>query len=266
MCITSAPAKLSKTKILSIELEDGYHLLSYANTAKNLADKANCMILPVPGSLTQSDFFDTTAYAGFLKELEANFTSRSRSASKSLKTLSAKVENFQLGMYNVFLSTDIHAIGGILDKLPEDQKPDISKNLLTFFEKAYPSCNFVVCVFSNNSSMDSQPIMFRYKPNNEKILFFPAVDAHDGNAPDLSKQVDVDHFLFTEISSAKSFEFKDSKVPSFLKNRKLSGFKYTGSQLNGDWVHNVNSSSLDFNRVHPSTLTVTEKTSEKQDA
>lgn len=266
MCITSAPAKLSKTRILSIGLEDGYHLLAYANTAKNLSDKVNCMILPVPGTLTQSDFFDTTAYAGFLKELEKNFTSRSRSHSKNLKTLSANVENFQLGMYNVFLSTEINAIGQVIDKLPEDKRPEVSKNLLTFFEKAYPSCSFVVCVFSNNSSMDSQPIMFRYKPNNEKVFFFPAVDAHDGNAPDLSKQVSVDHFLFTEVSSAESFEFKGSKVPSFLQNRKLSGLKYAGSQLNGDWVHQVNSSSLNFDRIHPTLLKVTEKDAEKQGA
>ena len=56
MCIVSAEAKLTKTKILSMALDNGRHLLSYTNKAKNLSGKVNSMILPIPGKVDKDWF------------------------------------------------------------------------------------------------------------------------------------------------------------------------------------------------------------------
>lgn len=248
MCITSAAAKLSKTRILSCPLGEK-HLLAYANSAVNLADMPNSMILAVPGTLTQADFIDTTPYAKFLEELENAWTPRSRSLSMS-KGISAPVQQFKVGMYEVFLapggkSTIVEKIKGqhriteALKRLPEEQRPGIRSDLLEWFDSTYPGWSIVVCVFENSKPMDAQPIMFTYTPFPEwqNRLFFPGVDSHTGGPPDLDETVDVDHFLFTENPDGWAHNFATSHVPDFLKAKKFIGVQMNFEDKNGDWVH-----------------------------
>jgi len=253
MCITSAPAELSKTKILSIPFDDKQHLIAYANTVVSHSLKPNSMILPIPGTLTKQDFFDTTPYSSFLNELEEALRPRARgiSKSKSLNDDELGVENFRLGMYNVFISKNINLIYDSIQTLPEKDRPEINKELINWFAESYgDGWNYVVCVFDNHKPMDAQPIMFKYTPKVYDMLFFPSVDSHTGGAPNLEEQVSVDHFLFTEVNSYEPYTFKKS-VPGFLQGRKLVGLPQGGSRINGDWFHPCNHSKIDLLRIQP---------------
>lgn len=258
MCITSAAASLSKTRILSCPLGEK-HLLAYANSAVSFIDEPNSMILAIPGTVTKEDLIDSTPFAKFLEELEHAWTPRSRSLGMS-KGISAPVERAKVGMYEVFIAhpdrvgamsgkTTIaeriigkkHRITEALEQLPEDQRPAIRSSLLEWFDETYPGWTIMVCVFESTKPMDAQPIMFTYTPLPEwkGRLFFPGVDSHDGGPPDLTEQVDVDHFLFTEHAEGHVHDFRLSAVPDYLKTKKFIGVQMNFEDKNGDWVHTI---------------------------
>jgi hypothetical protein len=267
MCITSAAARLSSTRILSCPLGEK-QLLAYSNSAINLAGQPNSMILPVPGTLSESDFIDSTPFANFMEDLEHAWTPRSRSLGMS-KGFSPPVDHFKVGMYEVFLAhgDPFHGVGPMsgkttiaeriigkkhrvteaLERLPEDRRPAINRGLLEFFDQYYPGWSLVVCVFESGKKMESQPVMFTYTPFDawKNKAFFPAVDAHDGMAPDLTEHVGVDHFLFTEHPDGFAMNelFRSKPVPDYLRTKKFVGAKFSESLSNGDWVHTLGEGS-----------------------
>jgi hypothetical protein len=266
MCVTSARAHLSNTKILSVKLGEK-HLLAYGNAAQNFSGRPNSMILPVPGTMTKEDFHDTTPYGTWLTKMADVFTPRSRTlggdslrgASKGIER-GRSVERFKVGMYEVFLAhpevdrpmsgkTRIvdrmvgklgHPVQEALKALPERRRPLVQTDLLEFFDQRYRGWSLVVCVFEGEQAIDAQPIMFTYKPLPawKDKLFFPAVDSHSGHAPILDEEVDVDHFLFTETKNGVLIDdFKFINMPPILRGRKFAGAQIAHTELpNGDWI------------------------------
>lgn len=66
MCITINTAVLSKTKILSVPVNNGNHFIAYSNSVKNTSGKPNAMIFAIPGKTSPSLFYDTTKYKDFM--------------------------------------------------------------------------------------------------------------------------------------------------------------------------------------------------------
>ncbi len=247
MCITSGPANLSDTKIMSIKLDEEYHLIAYSNSVENYSKHTNSMILAVPGTLTQTDFYDTTLYAKFLEEIEEFRKPRTKSISRSIDPESDDLsfENFQIGMYNIFLSNSAELIDKAIGELPEDKRPIISTELLDFFKNHYAGWSFVVCVFDNAKKIDAQPIMFKYKPFDKDMLFFPGMDSHDGNAPNLEAKVRVDHYLISELKGVGEMEFSSQTlVPDILQNLELYGVHEQTIKQNGDWYLKIEDNVL----------------------
>ena len=235
MCIVSAKAELTKTKILSMPLDNGRHLISYKNKAENKSGKVNSMILPIPGKLSKDWFYDTTEYNDFMDEIErrtkVNLT-RSLGIERGFKSKS--IEEFSLGIYKVISTNDIDAL---IDRLGV-YGPDISDELLDFFKNHYKGWNFVCCIFDGDKKMDSQPIMFEYEPFDSDWVYFPTMDSHTGGAPDLNESVKLDHTLMTEHSGLEGDTIKEvhfkQEVPEVLRRRKYAAFNPKGSLQNGD--------------------------------
>lgn len=247
MCITINHAKLSKTKILSLALENGNHFISYSNSVKNLSGKPNAMILPIPGRTYPELFHNTESYKDFMDEiiekcdLIENYMGiqskgmRSRGIDTELS-----FESFQLGMYSVGLSKNFQGIREFLNQLSEEKRPVISESLKEFFEEKYAGWSFAVCVFDSDQAIDTQPIAFEYEPFNYGFLYYPTMDGHDGSAPDLNAMVDVDHtFIYEHIGKMTEKYYKthvtlDAKVPYFLQDRKYRKVFSKGKARNGD--------------------------------
>src|SRR6185369_164530 len=212
MCVTSSSAKLSETRILSFRLSEQKHLLAYTNKVENLSILPNSMILPVPGRLTEADFIDTSAYPGFMTEMEHMLTPRSRGMTLGMTkgggdSMRRSIKHFQSGMYEVFIADPNpfrgtgpmsgkskiaerlvgkkHPIIEALEVLEPINRPVVQERLLNFYDRYYPGWSLVVCVFGAGKAMESQPIMFTYEPLEEwkDKTFFPGVDSHDGGAP-----------------------------------------------------------------------------------
>jgi len=246
MCIVSAEAKLSKTRILSLPLDNGRHLLSYSNKVENTSGKVNSMILPIPGELNQDWFSVTTEYNKFLEEIEEQaYTEEYRSRgvkSKSVEYLS--FEEFEVGFYKVITTNDIEALRERLSTLDARQRPEISDELLNFFKTNYEGWSFVVCIFSGDKEMEAQPIMFEYKPFHYEWIYYPMMDSHTGGAPNLNEDVSVDHTLIIEHIGLKEGETTKVKfsqdVPEKLRRRKFVSTKWKGRMKNGDMYININ--------------------------
>lgn len=242
MCMTSAKASLSKTKILSVELENGRHSLSYSNSVTNTSGIQNSMILPVPGKLNKKWFKDTAKYSKYLKEIERQ-AKLSRDESMGIysrgfdvKGMRSKgIERFNVGMYDVLISDDIRKTAERLGALG----PQISEELLSFFETQYKGWNFVMCIFEGSEKMDSQPIYFEYEPFNKSWLYFPTMDSHDGGAPNLEANVSMDHSLMYDYPGlvdrvVHNVDFSQ-KVPQKLMRRNYVSTKWDDRIINGDF-------------------------------
>lgn len=257
MCITVNHASLSKTKILSLPIENGNHFIAYSNSVKNLSGKPNAMILPIPGETNPSLFHNTEGYKNFLVEitkkcrLEEDYMGiRSRGLSKS-KSLS--FDQFELGQYVIALSKDFNGIREFLAQLPEEKRPVVSEELQNFFQEKYAGWSFAICTFDSDKTINAQPIAFEYKPFNYNFLYFPTMDGHDGGAPDVDAIVNTDHtFIFEHTGEmtgdyAQKFVTLDAQVPAFAQNRKYRAIHSQDRVKNGDVFINLeNLSQLNF--------------------
>lgn len=264
MCITVKLARLTNTKILSLPLENGRHFIAYSNKVKNTSGEPNAMILPIPGETKQEWFDNTESYKGFLEEIADNcdlhenyMGIRSRGISKGMGILSAGYDHFELGMYTIGLSKDIDALQGFIQSQPEEKRPEISDELLSFFKEKYAGWSFAVCLFGSDKAIDAQPIAFEYVPFDYNLVYFPTIDGHDGKAPDLNDHVLVDHTFLYEHTGPMIGDFYMQKsvtlkadVPAFLKERRYREQSYQSHLQNGDtFVDGNKMKELEFRTV-----------------
>lgn len=245
MCISVNKAKLSGTKIMSLPLENGNHFLAYSNKVQNQSDRPNAMILPIPGKVKQEWFYNTEKYKNFLEEItekcdhEQDYLGiRSRGISKGFKSLS----HFDLGMYHIVISDSFLGVLEYIAGLPEHKRPEISQELQKFFYEKYSGWSFAVCMFSSYKAIDAQPIALEYTPFNYDLLYFPTVDAHDGNAPNLNERVDTDHTFIYEHTGPKNPKYEyvmetidlKAEVPAFLQKKAYRTVSSHSKEMNGD--------------------------------
>lgn len=262
MCITVDTANLSKTKILSIPVGNGNHFIAYSNSVKNLSGKPNAMILPIPGKTKKDWFYDTTKYNNFLNEIirKSDLTKNYYGImSKSMRSSSPSLEEFKVGNYTVALTDSIKDLQLYINSIPENVRPNLSDSLSDFFTKKYKDFSFALCMFDSDKTIDAQPIAFEYTPKNINDIYFPTIDSHDGEAPNLSDLVSTDHtFIYEHTGKQNNKMFKKSveltsDVPPFLKNRKYRFFEsHERGVINGDTFLNskeVEENSFDITPV-----------------
>ncbi len=242
MCITSAKAKLSKTRIMSMALDNGRHLMSYSNKAQNLSGNKNSMILAIPGKLKREWFMDTTNYNKFLENIEdqahLNYDESHGVYSRGISFKSKGFDRFNIGMYDILIAEDIREIVERLGAMG----PVISEELTNFFEIHYKGWSFVFCIFDGSEEMDSQPVTFEYEPFHYNWLYFPTMDSHGGGAPNLVGEVKMDHTLIYEYPGLADRVVNNVKfsqeVPEVLKRRNYVATKWEKSLINADMYIN----------------------------
>lgn len=257
MCITINHASLAKTKILSLPLKNGNHFISYSNVVRNRSGKPNAMILAIPGKTQPSWFHNTEKYKNFMNEIieKATIDNWMGILSKGVRSrgMTLSFESFELGMYTIGLADSFDGAEEFINSLSQEKKPEIGEELKTFFRNEYKGWSFAVCCFDSNKTIDSQPIAFEYTPFHPDFLYFPSLDAHDGKAPRLNFNVDVDHTIIFEHTGEMREDYildtikLDADVPSFLQDRKYRFVNMNGSAKNGDTFIKISEmSQLEF--------------------
>jgi hypothetical protein len=101
---------------------------------------------------------------------------------------------FESGSYTIALAENPHSMRLALNHVPAEKRPEIPGSFLASLSQLYKDWPMAVCCFNGNLEAP-EPLLWWFKPRFKRVLFAPAIDAHDGNPPDPSVMVDRDHTL-----------------------------------------------------------------------
>ncbi len=212
----------------------------------------NALILPIPDELNNIKALNTETCPNFLKDIRkalagpASFgIDGSRSVGKG-RGIDAPVRIIQVGIYTVVLSASARAISKALrGAVAADKRPEIGQDLLDAYEEWYPGWALAVCCFNNTEAKRADPLLFSFEPSKQEdpdTFFIPMLDAHDGNRPDLTAEVDVDHTVFVSCAdiSGESVYYSDQSIASGVAAQlpqSVLGRDVKGSYRNGDLIY-----------------------------
>lgn len=215
----------------------------------------NAMLLPIPAkpdSMTKLNIVDTASCPRFLEDMERAIRTTHPEAGANTgpvpKSFTPTVQIFEHDIYTIVLAKDATDIPQALKLVPESKRPALNREIFDAYAKWYKGWTFALCCFKSSDKAKAKPMLWWYEPQNPKQLFFPALDAHDGKAPDLKSQVEVDHAII--LSSYKLQPKQGNKVSysdghiakniSKLLPKYIIGQKFTGGTMpQGDFVADV---------------------------
>lgn len=252
MCCTLRPAELSKTILYAGEAtRDGQlvHVIGYQNRAKNRYNGPNAMILPFPaiGAMGPQNCLETTGLKWLMNDLASavhieRIARRDQSSrGLTLGSSSRSVAVFDSGEYTVVLADDARDVPSALDMVDEAKRPELNEEIFDAYAKWYPEWPIALCCFQSRKEVESEPLLWWFKPRNEKVLFAPALDAHNGNAPDLTEHVRVDHSIIfgsTRNSRGAPVRFR-REVPKHITGLiadRVVGLEFSTALSNGDFA------------------------------
>jgi hypothetical protein len=208
MCCTLEPAKLSKTILYAGDTTiDGQyrHVLGYQNKAENLFTGPNAMILPFPSAerMGPDNVIDVGENKTVLADMAEALERRDRRFAKGMRSLSmgedallgSYVEVFDSGDYTVVLAADARDIPQVLNRVPENKRPRINREIFAAYAQWYPNWPIALCCFEAKKAVENQPMLWWYLPTSHDTLFLPGLDGHSGHVPNLKEKVDREHSI-----------------------------------------------------------------------
>lgn len=257
MCCTLSPSRMSSTLLLtSIAKRDNkiVHVMGYQNTAQNLGRGPNAMLLPFPAAepMGAENILDTSSYRSVLSNMASHFQPRSRRVTRRSLTKSAPAQVFDSGAYTVVLAQSAADIPEALARVPAAKRPALNQEIFNAYARWYPGWQVALCCF--DGAIEASPLLWWYVPQDATSLFFPALDAHDGDVPDLGTEVMTDHTLMWGSNAplqpywaAIEHPGAPAAMEAFLPTQ-IRGCRVQHSKPNGDW--RVPVPTL-FNAGHP---------------
>ncbi|MFF4351547.1 hypothetical protein [Streptomyces sp. NPDC001530] len=214
MCVSMDQAEFSGTTLYGGRLRHPVHglihVLGYQNTAVNLADGPNAMLLHLPTyRMSQDNFLSVGSSSDVLERMVDAVRPISARAPADMDWMgwdaTPEVQVFEHDIYTVLLAHTPTALPAALAQVPEHKRPRLGEALLRFYEERYPGRAVAVCCFDN---AQAKPLLMWYPPIDPDLLTLPALDCHTGDVPDLSSQVPVDHWvLFGTDEAPKEWGF-----------------------------------------------------------
>lgn len=228
-CTIEAGTSLSETTVYAARVThpksgEDVHVMGYQNSVRGSVPGPNAMILPIPSAtlLGPENLVDArpfkgiiTSYRKAVAEMKPRLRSRSvdKGGDLSLGSRSAGSHVvFRSGSYTVASADSASSLGKAIQEVPERFRPDVPARFLVALGRMYPGWSFLACCFDGFEvqGQDLDPVILWYKaiPDRNNRLFAPAVDAHDGEPPNLDAMVSRDHTLAFGVSAAE--EFRDA--------------------------------------------------------
>lgn len=217
------------------------------------AGTGNAMILPIPDAVGNIEIIDTTSAPNFLKDIRTALTPRTlgrgglRRGSVSKGADSVRIIDFDI--YRIVIAANAKAIEKVLKSkaIPDDKRPALNLPMFEAYAEWYPDWAISVWCFNNTEAKRGKPVMISYEPtrqDNKDILFVPTLDAHTGDVPDLTAEVDVDHTIFvaTEdmlLRDAAEVHYSDRAIAAGIAEllpTHVLGKNVKGEYRNGDLV------------------------------
>ncbi|MFJ9813706.1 hypothetical protein ACIRU3_00295 [Streptomyces sp. NPDC101151] len=211
MCISTGEAAFSGTILYcgrqQHPLHGLVHVMGYQNTAVNLSDGPNAMLLHLPARrLTSEHFISAGRSADVLHRMVAAVeTGEAQDDGIAWMEASPRsVQVFEHDVYTVLLAADPTLIPAALAQVPPRRRPALDPALLGFYADHFPEHTIAVCCFDNADAQHAKPLLAWYPPLDPDRLVLPALDSHTGRAPDLNTAVPVDHWVLLSTDQAPS--------------------------------------------------------------
>ncbi|MEU5122894.1 hypothetical protein [Streptomyces asoensis] len=210
MCISTGEAAFSGTIVYCGRqhhpVHGLIHVLGYQNTAVNLADGPNAMLLHLPARqrLTPGNFVSAGRTGDVLRRM-VDAVAPVAVATDGIAWMSAEPQSVQVfdhDVYTVLLAADPTAVTAALRRVPPHRRPDLDPELLRFYADHFPDHTIALCCFGNADAQDAKPLLLWYPPLDPDRLTLPALDSHTGAAPDLDAAVSVDHWVLFSTDQA----------------------------------------------------------------
>ncbi|MGW2769962.1 hypothetical protein [Streptomyces sp. NPDC001275] len=211
MCISTGEAAFSGTIVYCGRqhhpVHGLIHVLGYQNTAVNLGDGPNAMLLHVPTrQLTPKHFLSAGRTGDVLHRMVAAVEPVAAAADDAawMSAGPQPVQVFNHDIYTVVLAADPTAVPAALRQVPPHRRPQLDPELLRFYADHFPDHTIAVCCFDNADARRAKPLLLWYPPLDPDRLTVPALDSHSGAAPDLDTSVPVDHWVLLSTDQAPS--------------------------------------------------------------
>lgn len=268
MCCALHPAEFRHTFVYAAETlrnDRVVHVLGYANRAYNQnkpgvvrrllgAAPGNAMLLHFPArAMSEKNIVDTTDSVHWLSQMQAAVwpppkrdDGRSALGAPLETAARAAAQVFDSGVYTVVLAHDARAIPDALARVPIEKRPTRNDAIFDWYAATFPKWPIALCCFASDVH-EPPPLLWWYEPLNERELFAPAVDAHNGRPPRIGADVDVDHHVF--FGSHRFADGAGARVPyddapiandvRALLSPRVIGTRAHGKMKNGDFIASV---------------------------
>ncbi|MFE2583717.1 hypothetical protein [Streptomyces sp. NPDC059378] len=252
MCISTGEAVFSGTIVYCgrqhHQVHGLIHVLGYQNTAVNLADGPNAMLLHLPTRQLTPHHFLSTGRSGDVLHRMVAAVERSAATDDGMAWMSGEpqtVQVFDHDVYTVLLADDPTAVRAALQQVPPHRRPDLEPDLLAFYADRFPDHTIAVCCFDNADAQRAKPLLLWYAPLDPDRLTVPALDSHTGKAPDLDADVPVDHWVLLSTDQAPADWGTPVDHPGDMRHRlrtflptAVMGRRYGEEQVlpNGDFT------------------------------
>ncbi|MFE4170878.1 hypothetical protein ACFRR7_02325 [Streptomyces sp. NPDC056909] len=204
MCVSMDQAQFSGTTLYAGRLRHDVHglvhVLGYQNTAVNLADGPNAMLLHLPARrMSRANFLSVGRSSDVLHRMVDAVRPVAAGARSDIAWMGwddgERVEVFDHDIYTVLLATDPTLLHAALARVPPHRRPRLDPLLLEFYADHYPGYSIAVCCFDNAEAEQAKPLLMWYEPMFPDRLTLPALDCHTGGPPDLKGKVSADHWV-----------------------------------------------------------------------
>lgn len=271
MCCSFEPAHFSDTIVTAYELSQmGIHVVGYQNRASNLGlgstltakyqfsrggpppVTGNAMLLHFPAAepMTEENMLDTSHATHILKDMVLAVAPRPKMVvslgSRLIGAARGPALVFEKGNYHVVLAQNAMDIPAALNRVPEERRPEITdrtRAIYMQYDEWFPGWQYALCCFNNSELREADPLLWWYKPMYPRYLHMPALDAHDGNPPDIHTTVLADHWVIVGSDRMKEdlgspVQYQD-EIPDSMSTylpKRVYGMRMSGEYPNGDFA------------------------------
>lgn len=226
----------------------GYvHVLWYQNAVQSGAGP-NAMLLHLPSAqpMTPHNMLNTSSSKSVLTDMVDAIDPPQKSLGLQTRGMPQSfsqpaVQIFEHDIYTVVLARDASYIPDALERVPTSKRPSLNREVFDWYAQEQAGWHVALCCFNNSEAQTASPIGVWYAPQYTSHYHFPGIDAHDGSAPDMYTQVDVDHWLIAGVQQERQgfipvhYGNVSPSLKPFLPTH-VAGRKFIGQRRNGDWI------------------------------
>lgn len=177
--------------------------------------EANCLIIPLQGAFESIRVLNTIELPNLLEDIgdalvEPTFANGQMVPALHFGTSGGEQMVYvQMGIYDIVIAQNASMLTSALQEVEPLKRPKLNDALFGTLERWY-QCPVAVCCFNNAESGKARPLAFAFQPFDPEHIVVYTLDAHDGQVPNPSALVKMDHAIF--VGSYLTPESKCAKV------------------------------------------------------